>query len=300
MDNINIQIQNKIKLLYGFFSKNSVDADAAISASYLHLFSFVFHLIVIIAVFSLAGCSINTSFNPATGQQETLIHDTDKEVLIGAKVAQKLEEEYELVSDVDMNLRIEAIMDKIIPVVDRQDVVYTVGIIDDDEINALALPGGYLYLFRGVIDHAENDDEIAGVLAHEIAHVVAKHSIKRMQLLYGRNLLLGAAVLSGNNELATGVDVASTSALFQYSQADEHEADRLGVKYLKLAGYDPNAMVTFLKKLQEEQKKSPRRRYGYWRTHPRHGKRISAANVAVTGEMSFKDYLNLTEEEKKW
>lgn len=258
-------------------------------------FLFTFHISLFTSV---SGC-FTTSFNTATGRQETLMHDTDKEELIGANVSRKFEEEFEVLDNVEMQQRVDRIMNRLVPVTDRNDIVYVAKVLDDDMINAVALPGGYVYVFRGLVEEAETDDELASVIAHELAHVAARHSVKRLQAMYGRQLLVGAAAISGEGALAAGLDLATASTLFSYSQEDEQEADRLGIKYMRAAGYDPNAAVSFLKKLQEEDEQKIRR-FSYFRTHPRHGKRISAATAEVSGEITFREYLNLTEKDAAW
>lgn len=249
-------------------------------------------LFILMLIFFLQGCV--TEYNLATKKEETLIYGTDKEVKIGETVAPKIEAQYKIVTDVDVNERVERILGRIVSVCDRKDLVYFIKVIDDDPVNAVSLPGGYVYIFRGILDKAgDNDDELAGVIAHEVAHITAKHGIKRMQNAYAA-MLLQIASTQANGRVASGVNLALTSLFMEYSQEDEFESDRLAVKYLKKAGYDPEAMVTFLKKIKIEKEKEPLRRYSYWQTHPNISQRISVANQAITGKLEFKDYLNLT------
>lgn len=248
-------------------------------------------IIILALTFFLQGCV--TEYNLATKKEETLLYGTDKEIKIGETVAPKIEAQYKMVIDVDVNERVERILDRIVAVCDRKDLVYFIKVIDDDPINAVSLPGGYVYVFRGIIDKAESDDELAGVIAHEVAHITAKHGIKRMQNAYAA-MILSIASIQTNGRVASGVNLALNSLFMEYSQEDEFEADRLAVKYLKKAGYDPEAMATFLKKLKIEKEKEPLRRYSYWKTHPNLSQRISVVNQAVTGKLEFRDYLNLT------
>ncbi|MCK5084001.1 MAG: M48 family metalloprotease, partial [Candidatus Omnitrophica bacterium] len=160
-------------------------------------------------------------------------------------------------------------------------------------INAVSLPGGYVYVFRGLIEKVDNDDELAGVIAHEVGHITARHGVKRMQNAYAA-LILQVASTQTNARVAGGVNFALNSLFLEHSKQDEFEADRLGVKYLKKAGYNPKAMVAFLEKLKIEKEKAPRNRYSYWRTHPYLSQRISVVNQEITGKLEFRDYLNLT------
>ncbi|HQP10004.1 MAG TPA: M48 family metallopeptidase, partial [Candidatus Omnitrophota bacterium] len=201
--------------------------------------------------------------------------------------------EYAILSDIDVNERVETILARIAAVCDRKDLVYFIKVLDDDPINAVSLPGGYVYVFRGLIEKVGSDDELAGVIAHEVGHITARHGVKRMQAAYAAMVLQVASIPAGGR-VASGVNLAINSMFMEYSQEDEFEADRLAVKYLKKAGYDPRAMVTFFEKLKVEKDKEPLRQYSYWRTHPYLSQRIAVVNQEVSGKLEFRDYLNLT------
>jgi len=228
----------------------------------------------------------------ATMRQETLMVGTEKEIRIGESVARQVAEHYEFIEDIDVNERVQEIMNRIAEVSDRRDLVYFVKVIDDDIVNAISLPGGYVYLFKGMLDKAETDDQIAGVIAHEIGHITAKHAIKRLQNAYGAMLLQVLATQADN--VVGGVGVAINSLFSAHAQRDEFEADQLSVKYLKKAGYDTQGIIEVLELLKEEQEKSPTRSFSYWRTHPYIAQRIAVVNKEIRGQIGFKDYLNLT------
>ncbi|HOW35110.1 MAG TPA: Maf family nucleotide pyrophosphatase [Candidatus Omnitrophota bacterium] len=249
---------------------------------------------MLVLMVGAGGCV--TEYNLATKQQETLLYGTDKEIKIGESVAREFDKQNKMVTDVDVNERVNEIADKIFEVCDRKELVYTIKIIDDDKVNALSLPGGFVYLFKGLVDKVDNDDQLACVIAHEVGHITARHSIKKIQGMYGYSVLMILAAQSGNADLAQGVDLAMASIFTAYSQQDEFEADRLGIKYAQKAGYDPKAMAGFLKRLLEIQAKEPPRDFSYWRTHPFIPQRIAASNQVVSGQLEFKDYLNLTGE----
>ncbi len=238
----------------------------------------------------LTGCV--TEYNLATQKEETLLYGTEKEMKIGDSVAQKIEKEFEIITDVDINERVERILDKIVAVSDRRDLVYFIKILDKDIMNAISLPGGYIYLFKGLIDKVDNDGQLAGVIAHEVGHITAKHGIKRLQNAYGA-LLLQVAATQAKGNVGGGVNLAITSLFMEYSQEAEFESDRLSVKYLKKAGYDPQEMVQFLEKLRDEKEKAKLRRFSYWKTHPNISKRIAVVNQEITGKLEFRDYLNI-------
>ena len=244
----------------------------------------------------LAGCA--TEFNPATNRQETLMYGDEKEKAIGASVALDVQKKFPINTEVDINERVEKILQKIAAVCDRQDLVYTVYVIDEDEVNAFSLPGGYVYINKGLIDRITSDDQLAAVIAHEIAHVTAKHAMKRLQGSYGALALQGAAIASGSGAAALGANLAATSVLFQNSREDEFEADRLGIKYMREAGYDPLQMRVMLGVLLDYQAKQPLRPLNYWRSHPYIPQRMAQADAQAKGKAEFRDYLNITGEEK--
>lgn len=246
-------------------------------------------LISLLLMFTAAGCT--TEYNVATKQQEYFLHSSEKEVKIGESVAQQIEKKFTIYEGVEENERIRNILDRLVKVCDRQDIVYFIKIIDREEINATALPGGYIFLFKGVMDNATSDDQIAGVIAHEIGHITAKHGLKRLQASYGALLLQLAAIESQSN-IGRGLDLATTSLFMEYSQDHELEADELGIKYMEKAGYDPNEMITFLETMREETDKEIRQ-FSYWRTHPHIPERIANISRLIKGQMDFRDYIRL-------
>ena len=251
-------------------------------------------VVAVLLMSSFGGCV--TEYNLATGQEERLLYGTDKEVKLGDNMSRAFEQQVKLVTDVDVNRRVQDITRKITEVCDRRDLVYTVKVIDDDLVNAVSLPGGYIYIYRGLIDHVKSDDELACVIGHETGHITAKHAVKRIQAMYGYSLLMALSVASGSGNLAQGVNVALTTIFLEYSREDELMADKLGIKYAQKAGFNPRGMAAFLKTLQELQQKESPKQANYWRTHPFIPQRISAVNQEISGRLEFKDYLNLTGE----
>ena len=136
---------------------------------------------------------------------------------------------------------------------------------DSKDINAFALPGGYIYVNSGVIDAAESEAEVAGVLAHEIGHVVARHSAEQVAKMQLAGLGLGVlgAILGdgGKSQMANMAAQMVTSGVFmKYSREAKREADRLGAQNMYDAGYDPSAMVTFFNKLADGRRTEPNAR----------------------------------------
>jgi Zn-dependent protease with chaperone function len=253
------------------------------------------HILTLLVCLSFSSCA--TEYNLATQKQESLLYGTEREKNIGAAIAQSIEKELPMSADVDVNERAEKILKRIVEVCDRQELVYTIKVIDEDKLNAVSLPGGYIYLYKGLIDKVKTDDELASVIAHEVGHITAKHAMKRMQSVYSDLLLQIAAVTATNGNFSSGVNVALTSIFFAHAREDEFEADALGIKYMKKAGYDPAQAVSMLKLLKADQDKEPSRPFSYWRTHPFLTQRIAAAGQITNQRLEFRQYLNLTGEQ---
>ncbi len=164
---------------------------------------------------------------------------------------------------------------------------WTFTVLDSDVVNAFALPGGYVYITRGLIALAKDEAEVASVLGHEIGHVVAQHSRERQtQQTIAGLLAAGAGILLGSPELAQVVGLGGNAVLARYSRGQESEADRLGIDYLEGAGYDPFAMATFLETMRRESQLQGLRAgkggggdggFDFFATHPRTESRVQEA-----------------------
>lgn len=135
----------------------------------------------------ISGCS--TEYNIVTEKEETFYYSTEKEVQMGQSMAREVDKKYKPVDDPLVQKRVEDIGKKIVSVCDRKDIDYHFKVLDDKEVNAVSLPGGFIYVFKGLIDKVDNDDELACILSHEVAHVVARHSIKKLQAIMGYSIL---------------------------------------------------------------------------------------------------------------
>ncbi len=251
-------------------------------------------IIIVITGFFLSGC-VTQEYNAATGKEDIMFVTTEKEINIGEKIARSIEKNPDIILDPDplMTERLKRIGESIASVSDRKEVNYTFTVIDEDDVNAFALPGGYIFIFRGLIEKVESDDELASVVAHEIAHVVARHSIKRLQGGIGYNILQILMVATNTSRRdARNIDAAFGQLVMSYSREDEALADRLAIKYLKDAGYNPMAMIDFLEKLQKVHRDAPIRPYTSYRSHPHIADRIRMVKQELTGEVDFTDYMN--------
>ena len=247
-------------------------------------------ILLLLFILNITGCI--REYNIATGREDLILYDTQKEVNLGRSISASVERERKLVKDQNLTERLDSIGKKLAEVCDRHDVVYHFNVIDDKEVNAFALPGGFIYVNKGLIDEVKNDDELAAVLAHEIGHIVAKHSIKKLQAMLGYSFLSILAAQTAGPDFKQGVDLAFMQILSGYSKEDELLADRLAVKYVKLAGYNPSAMIDFLEKLKEINQKQAPRPLSYFRTHPYISYRILTVKQEIGENISFDDYIN--------
>jgi len=206
-----------------------------------------------IMLFFLGGCV--TIYNPATQRNETLLIDTQNEVSLGKNMDQQLHKELKILDNPNMQQRVDKIGKKVAGVSDRQDIEYNFRILENKELNAFAVPGGFIYVNSGLMDSA-NDDELAGVLAHEIGHIAARHSVKKLQAILGYEIVM-SLVLGNSNQQTTAkaIDIVFNLTSLGYSRKDEFLADKLAVKYTKKSGFNPQGIITFFKKLDQEAKK---------------------------------------------
>lgn len=255
------------------------------SIGYRKMLKNIFKKIVIVAMLvSLSGCT--TLYNPATGRNELILIDSATEVAIGQRLARELVKRGAISPDISLQERVRAIGNRIAAVSDRQDIEYKFSVLKDKELNALTLPGGFIYVNKGLMD-ALNDDELAYVLAHETGHVACRHIAKKIQSNMAYQLLLdiafsgmGSKTASNAQDIARGVDTIYNLIELSYSRKDEYEADRLGVKYAFCAGFDPYAALSALEKIKEGEGLSWKI-LEYFRTHPYVDERINALKTFI-------------------
>ncbi len=252
----------------------------------------------LVALVGLTGCY--TSYNLATQRQEISVTSTARELRMGAAIAQRVLERFEPVEDAAMQARVQTIGERLAAHSDRRDVPYHFSVVEGkdirDAINAFTIPGGYIFVNQALMEFVKDDDELASVLAHEIGHTAARHPVKRYETLMasslGQLLVMGAA---RDRELQQGLHVIFTQMFLAYAREDELLADRLGVAYLRAAGFDPEGAVRLLTRLKRrEQRKAQPRVYSYFRTHPYMADRLSVVREAITGRLGFDDYINRT------
>mgnify|MGYP000096011096 CR=1 FL=1 len=210
-------------------------------------------------------------------------YSIDREVAIGRQLSAEVDRGARLITDPIVTEYINRVAQNLVLHSDAK-VPFTIKVIDANEVNAFALPGGFLYVNRGLLEAADNEAEVAGVMAHEIAHVAARHGIEQAskgQLLQWGSLPLIFFGGLGGYILQQAAGIALPLTFLKFSRGAEKEADRLGAQYMWASGYDPNALITFFEKLQAQEKRKPGTLEKVFSTHPMTGDRITEVRELI-------------------
>jgi hypothetical protein len=211
-------------------------------------------------------------------------YSLEGEIRMGKQYAQEVEATSKLVRDPVVTEYVNRIGQNLVRNSDAQ-VPFTIKVIDSDEVNAFALPGGFFYVNSGLILAADEESELAGVMAHEIAHVAARHATRQMTRAQWANIGTIPLIFVGGG---IGYAVRSAAGLglpltfLSFSRSFESEADYLGLQYMYKAGYDPNAFVQFFEKLQAREKKKPGTLAKAFSTHPQTPDRITKSQDEIS------------------
>lgn len=210
---------------------------------------------------------------------------TQQEVEMGRQEAANINRQLPLVTDPEANRYINLLGDQIASRTSRADLDWRFYIVDSREVNAFAVPGGFIYVNRGLIERTENMTELAGVLGHEIGHVVRRHTVKQMEKAQGANIgVTLACVLTNicNSQIAqAGINIAGTAVFAKFSRSDESEADVEAVNNTVRAGISPRGIVTMFEKLIAEKKQGRSAVAGWFATHPGEEERIVSAQALI-------------------
>jgi predicted Zn-dependent protease len=211
---------------------------------------------------------------------------TKGEVEMGQQAAMQATHQLPMVTDPDINRYITVLGDSIASVADTRDLEWHFYVVDSPEVNAFALPGGYVFVNRGLIERVDSLDELAGVLGHEIGHVTQRHTVKLQQKAQAAEIgtALACMLTKVCGSQAAGVGIgASESAMFaKFSRDAEHEADSVGMIYVVRAGVDPRGMTSMFEKLLAERKRDPEKLEAWFINHPVEEDRILFSLEAIS------------------
>src|SRR5215813_13508319 len=210
-------------------------------------------------------------------------YSIEREVAIGRRLAYDVDRSSKIINDPIVSEYINRVAQNIVLHSDSK-VPFTIKVVDSQEVNAFALPGGFLYVNRGLLEAADNEAEVAGVIAHEISHVAARHGMEQASKGELFNYLSIPLIFFGGiggYAIRQGLGLAVPLTFLKFSRGAEKEADRLGAQYMWAAGYDPNALITFFEKLQAKNKKKPGTLSKLFSTHPMTGDRITEVRELV-------------------
>ena len=215
-----------------------------------------------------AALAASLSFGFAPSADAGLI-SLQQEIEMGRETGQKYEAQYGLLQDSYQQERVNRIGQRLAAVCGRNEITYSFKVLNCDEINAFACPGGFIYVYSGLLDFMPTDTELAGVLGHEVGHVAKKHTVHQIEKALGANILL-AAISLGTGSAAVGNlgGLAAQALMSGFSRTDERGADKEGVNNTIKAGFNPYAMLITTSKLEDLAAKNGGGKGGIWSDHP--------------------------------
>tara|TARA_Y100001970_G_scaffold6943_2_gene7953 strand:- start:4474 stop:5892 length:1419 start_codon:yes stop_codon:yes gene_type:complete len=248
--------------------------------------------ICVLCFLVLSNCSVN----PVTGEQDFVLISEEREIQMGKRYHSQILEQYPVYKDDSLQDYVQSVGDTLAKNSHRSNLVFRFTILDDPNINAFALPGGYIYINRGLMSYLSSEEELAAVLAHEIGHVTARHSVKQYSQAQILGILTTAVDYSYGSSVGNIVNLTSGALLAGYGREMELQADGLGAQYIYTNGYDPMGMYRVLEVLKEQEiyskdllrkKGRPVQNYhGLFSSHPSNDSRlkeiISEAVVGVS------------------
>ena len=204
---------------------------------------------------------------------------------MGAQYAQQINAQLPLVQDAEINRYINVLGDSLARVADTRGLEWRFYVVNSSEVNAFAVPGGFIYVNRGLIERAQNMSQLAGVIGHEIGHVVKRHSVKQMEQQQKANIgVTLACVLTSvcqSQAAQAAINVGAGAVFASFSRQDEAEADQEGIKNVVRAGISPEGFPSLFQKLLDERQRSPDAVSNWFATHPTEESRIAATQATI-------------------
>jgi len=237
-------------------------------------------LISLISILLLLFCATT---GPG-GKKSLILVSTDQEVSIGQEFSAQIDTTNPISQDTIVQNYVNDVGQKIARISDRADLDYHFSVIDTPIVNAFACPGGFIYIYTGLLEIMDNEAQLAGVLAHEISHVVARHGVKRLQKALGLQVLLSIALGESSEITQNAVTLGAVVLLQAHSRENEFEADEFGTYYMTNAGYNPEGMVQLQQKFLElSQGGQPGFFEKIMATHPPSAERVKRIENQIAG-----------------
>ena len=236
---------------------------------------------------ALALTSTGCATNPATGKTQLSLYSEAQEIEMGRSSDPQIVSQYGLVPDEDLRTYVAGVGARLAAESERPDLPWTFRVLNDPVVNAFALPGGYIYVTRGILAHMGSEAELAAVLGHEIGHVTARHGVNRLSKAQLAQIGLGVGMVAASPEmrgLLGELGSAGMQLLFlKYSRDDERQADDLGFRYADLEGYPPGGFVDVFRTLASTSRLASggERLPNYLATHPNPEERMQTAQQRI-------------------
>ncbi|MCY1270578.1 Beta-barrel assembly-enhancing protease [compost metagenome] len=258
-------------------------------------------LLLPLCLLALAGVLGGCAVNPATGRTDFVMMSEKDELALGKRYSQEVLKQFPRYPDEKLQAYVQQVGERVARASDRANLQFQFTVIDTPDINAFAVPGGYIYIHRGLLAYLNSEAELAAVLGHEIGHVTARHSVRQQSQSTAWNVL-GQAIAIGTGVGAAGdlTNVLGTTVVRGYGRDMELEADGLGARYLARAGYDPTAMIQVVRVLKNQDDYAREQAvkngepveapgyHGLFDTHPDNDKRLQQvlgpARALATGQ----------------
>ena len=237
--------------------------------------------LLVLILLTLQGCAVN----PVTGKQDFVMMSESQELAMGRQANAQISQQMPMVDDPALQAYVQKVGEELARNSHRSTLEYHFQVVDSADINAFALPGGYIYMNRGLMAYLNSEAELAAVLGHEIGHVTARHGVRQQSMAMGSNLL-GQLVTIGTGIPAAGdlSNMFGTALVKGYGRDMELEADGLGAQYLARTGYRPDAVLdvlgvlkdqdTFAREQAAAQGKQVETYHGLFASHPTHDQRL--------------------------
>jgi beta-barrel assembly-enhancing protease len=208
-----------------------------------------------------------------------------QEIEIGQSNVQQINQQLPIVNDAEVNRYINVLGDSIARLTERADLPWTFYVVNAKEINAFAVPGGYIYVNRGLIEHTQTLSQLAGVMGHEIGHVVKRHSVKQMEQMNGAQIGVGLAcvltAVCNNQAVGTGINVIGSAVFAKFSRNDEAEADAVGIDNVVRAHIHPKGIPEMFQILLDTRTSNPGLVDGWFASHPTEEDRIRDTQAKI-------------------